>query len=89
MLATVAGSLGFGGLAVDACDNVYAVEPQRCRVWRIDPLGAAEVVADASASFCASVEFGSGLGGWSATTLYMATYDEVVAFDVGVPGRPR
>jgi len=81
---------GLGGMATDVCGNLYVVQPNGCKLFRMAPDGTHEELADLGAvSFCASVAFGSGLGGWARDTLYMATYDEVRAFEVGVPGRPR
>ena len=80
-----------GGVATDLCGNVYVVEPFDCEVWRVAADGSTEFIGDAGrgSTYCASVEFGSGVGGWEATSLFVSTYQELVEFEVGVPGRDR
>ena len=92
VLATVAGSVGFGGLAVDACDNVYAIhDGTRLLRWGPDG-GEPEVLLERDAgAFMTNLQWGSGVGGWDATSLYIVdrsfsspAYYEV---PVGVPSK--
>lgn len=85
-------TLSLAGLAVDACGNLYAMNAFDCALWRFDPEGQEELLLDLPVlpgGYCPALAFGRGLGGWDSETLYVSTYDEVVAVAIGVPGRPR
>lgn len=80
---------GLAGLTTDDCGALYAVQPAGCVVWRFDEDGVEEQLVDLELpdGACYSLGFGQGAGGWSATALYVATYDEVVEVELGVTGR--
>jgi hypothetical protein len=90
------------GIAVDACGNLYLVEHQcdgelsRSCVHRVSAEGVVEkeplaVLDDEDAYYVAGIEWGSGIGGWIDTSLYLGEQvkDSVYRLDVGVPSKPK
>jgi hypothetical protein len=86
------------GLGVDACGNVYVADFLTSGLYRITPEGEVTVYQDwtdtfgESSSYGHGMEWGSGVGGYEKTSLYMPQpYDDntVVRLDLGVPARPR
>lgn len=80
------------GMGVDACDNVYAIHQGRS-LLRYPPAGGEpEVVLDAGPNaFMTNLQWGSGVGGWDALSIYITDrsfstpgYYEV---PVGVPSK--
>jgi len=82
---------GLDGIAVDACDNVYVTEFEAGKVfrWTQDGLGP-DLVAELPDYWIPNMDFGTGVGGWDATKLWVVTRDgdRVFGIDIGVPGRP-
>lgn len=77
------------GMAVDACGNLYVTEMGGI-VWRVSVDGAVEVVVDLdeALAFIPALNFGTGLGGWDAETLYVSDFKgKLYALDAGVPGK--
>ncbi len=76
------------GMAVDACGNLYVVEMQN-GVWRVTPDGQVELAIDiAGFAFMSSLNFGIGVGGWDANSLYVMDFSgKVYEAPVGVPGK--
>lgn len=77
------------GMGVDACGNVYVVGSGR--VLRFGPSGgAAEQLWAEPTAYLTNLQWGSGVGGWSATHLFVVdqrgAYHEL---DVGVGEKPR
>lgn len=93
------------GLACDACGNVYVCDYASADsggtvVHRISPDGEdVRVVLDTGGgggggywgSFLANMDWGSGVGGWSETSLYFAdtASQRVLEVEVGVRSKPR
>ncbi len=82
------------GMAVDACGNVYVCEFGPAIVWRIPPDGSAlEQLANfgQDTGWIPNMQFGSGIGGWDAHTLYVLDIGggHVFEVDVGVTDKPR
>jgi hypothetical protein len=92
------------GLTVDACGNLYVVEQQcggelyRSCVRRVSAEGVPEdeplvvIEGEGEAQYLvAGIEFGSGLGGWSETSVFVGEYNQDLAFriDIGVPSKPK
>lgn len=95
-LTVYASNIGTGGLdgvIVDECDNVYVTDFGPAIVYRVTPQGA-EVVADLGTDFGSywipNLHFGSGVGGWDATILYVMDLESnsVYELDLGVQGIP-
>lgn len=104
-LQTFATGVGGGwhvGLAVDACGNLYVVE-RHCggELWRscVQRVSAEGEVEDEPIAeiegedvfYLSGIEWGSGIGGWDASSLYLgeAIQDSVYRLDVGVPSKPK
>jgi sugar lactone lactonase YvrE len=83
--------LGFSGVVTDACGRVYTMDAFRCELWRFDPATAvgAPIFRGPRGAYCPNLAFGRGLGGFSATAVYVSTYAEVIEVEVGAAGRPR
>ena len=77
------------GMAVDECDNLYALD-MAGKVWRIDANRNVEVVVqfNMNEAFIPAINFGSGIGGWDANKLYVMNFlNGVFEVDVGVRGK--
>lgn len=78
------------GMAVDECGNLYVTEMHGI-VHRVSPDGQVTVVADMTENypaFITALNFGSGIGGWHAHTLYvMVIQGGMYALDLGVGGK--
>ena len=75
------------GMTADACGNIYIIEMQG-KLWRISPEGEIEVVVEIPNSFLPAVNFGSGIGGFEATRVYIMDFlGKLYSADVGVPGK--
>lgn len=76
-------------MTADACGNLYTVE-MRGLVWRIPPdFSATEIVFEVPGfSGIPALNFGSGIGGWDADTLYVMDFlGKLYAAPLGVPGK--
>jgi hypothetical protein len=78
---------------MDKCGNLYAVASYG-EIYRITPTGEWAVVVDLrhatnNAMNLASVNFGSGIGGWRSDALYVSPYSGKGLFEivVGVDGK--
>jgi hypothetical protein len=82
------------GLGVDACGNVYVAEFYSKGLYRI-PVGGGEgeqLVEWSEIEYGHGLQWGSGLGDWSETALFLPQpYNDfnVVEVEVGVPSRPQ
>jgi hypothetical protein len=60
------------GMGVDACDNVYAIHGGRRLLRYSSDGGEPDVVLDAGPdAFMTNLQWGSGLGGWDALSIYI------------------
>jgi sugar lactone lactonase YvrE len=81
---------GLDGLNVDACGYVYVTEYVDGVVWRINPdgtgLGKAAVLPS---GWIPNMHWGTGIGGWDPTILYVSDRDEgrLFALEIGKPGK--
>lgn len=76
-------------LTTDACANLYAAD-QAGAVWRISRDGRVAKVADLGDQRTASLNFGSGLGGWKRDHLYVSSIRAgLFEIDMGVAGKPE
>ncbi|MCC6622003.1 MAG: hypothetical protein IT385_12145 [Deltaproteobacteria bacterium] len=66
---------GLDGLNVDACGTVYVTEYILGRVWRKRDGHPVEIAATLPSQWIPNMHWGSGVGGWSTTTLYVADRD--------------
>jgi hypothetical protein len=81
---------GLDGIATDACGNVYVTEFTSGRVFRWTAAGEGpEMVVKLPSWWIPNMDFGSGLGGWDETYLWVNTRetDEMYGLDIGLPGR--
>lgn len=82
------------GMAVDQCDNVYAIwEGTHLYRWTADGQGP-EVLIEASAdAWMTNLQFGSGLGGWEADRIYITDRNTsnpaFYELEAGVGDKPR
>jgi hypothetical protein len=76
------------GMTADACFNLYVVE-MNGTVWRASPDGSVTVALDINGfASTSAVNFGSGIGGWETTTLYLSDFlGKMYAAPLGVPGK--
>ncbi len=76
------------GMTADACYNLYVVE-MNGTVWRASPDGTVDVALDVSGfASTSAANFGSGIGGWDANTLYVSDFlTKTYAVSLGVPGK--
>ena len=75
------------GLTVDMCGNVYATEIESGTAWRISSDGEnIELLVDVykSSPWTPNLHFGSGLGGWDASNLYIINYEKAEIYEVKV-----
>ena len=91
-LTSVAIEFLLDGMTTDACGNIYIVEMAGV-IWRYSTAGVLEQWVTASqlpqADLIPAVNFGSGIGGWKNTSLYIMSFGGgVFEIDVGVVGRP-
>ncbi len=88
------------GLAVDVCGNVYVCDygsgvGDGTLVYRISPDGErARLISSSEGgewTFLANMDWGTGIGGWSTTSLYFAetSSQSIFEMDIGVPSKPR
>ena len=82
--------VGFDGLGVDVCGNVYVTEYVAGILWRVNTDGTTEVVADFSehTDWIPNIRWGTGVGGWETRMLYVMDRDgdRVYEVDLGIPG---
>jgi sugar lactone lactonase YvrE len=77
-------------IAVDECGNLYVSQGNH-QVWRMTPTGDTTKIFDINSAVM-GVRFGSGRGGWKATSLYVSTLQgpaataAVMELDLGVRG---
>ncbi|MEQ1503536.1 MAG: SMP-30/gluconolactonase/LRE family protein [Myxococcota bacterium] len=85
----------FDGVEVDECGNVYLVEFTQGALIRIDPTTrVAEELIDLEEPLGGqimwnSIRWGSDRGGWSRSILYVTDRVQILAVDLGVPGRSQ
>jgi len=82
------------GMAVDACGNIYVCEFVEAKVWRISPDGQhREPIVDFSdhTDWIPNMQWGSGIGGWETTHLYVLDIaaSKMFEVDLGVPDKER
>jgi len=75
---------GLDGLNVDACGTVYVTEYILGRVWRKKIGGQAEVAVELPAQWIPNMHWGSGLGGWDDSMLFVADRDEGRMFGLSI-----
>jgi outer membrane protein assembly factor BamB len=77
------------GMTTDVCGNLYVVVMSG-RVYRVTPDGVVELAIDVPGLpfITPALNFGSGVGGWSSTSLYVALFvGGVYEVEMGVQGR--
>jgi streptogramin lyase len=78
-------------LGVDFCGNVYVVDYGTLTMYRLTPDGQKSVYLEFSNEhYGHGIAWGSGIGGWSPTTIYLPEPwygDTVISIEVGVPSR--
>ncbi|MFV8751545.1 SMP-30/gluconolactonase/LRE family protein [Nannocystaceae bacterium ST9] len=82
------------GLGVDACGNVYAAEFYSKGLYRIPDGGGVgeQLVEWSEIEYGHGLQWGSGMGDWSETSLFLPQpYNafNVVQVEIGVPSKPR
>ena len=84
----------FLGMAVDACDNVYAIwDGDKLLRWTADGQGPELLLELDEDAWMSNLQFGSGIGGWQADHLYVT--DRSISnpgyyeLNVGVGDKPR
>lgn len=77
-----------GSITMDACGNLYGLEYQGGRVFRMDTTTlAVEPIADFQVGGSwSNLHFSPGLGGWDLNTLYITNRGQLFLIDTGVPG---
>ncbi|MBL4632600.1 MAG: SMP-30/gluconolactonase/LRE family protein, partial [Kofleriaceae bacterium] len=82
---------GLDGMAVDACGNVYVTEFEVGFIWRFTPEGLREKVIELPSFWIPNMHWGSGIGGWDETILYVMDRDEGRLFelDLGISEKER
>lgn len=92
--ATNVGSGWLDGMAVDACGNVYIADYGTTKILKLPPDGSSwEVFIDGSdwdGAYLPNLQWGSGVGGWSPTSVFLPDgwNKGVFEVDIGVPGKP-
>jgi len=81
------------GIAVDICGNVYVADYGATIIYRITPDGqTVDKVIDGSdqGAYLPNMQWGSGVGGWSKTHMYLPDGWKKGVFEVelGIPGAP-
>ncbi|MBN1344749.1 MAG: SMP-30/gluconolactonase/LRE family protein [Phycisphaerae bacterium] len=79
-------------VAVDVNGDIYIAAVQAGQIWRLTPDGQTRTLLAQANDMLASVQWGSGIGGWDAKTLYIAnrqSSDRIHALYVGVEGKHR
>jgi hypothetical protein len=90
--ATGVGTGSLDGIGVDACGNVYICDYGASVIYRIEPDGDRTVIVDGKGSYMPNMQWGSNIGGWDPTTIYIPNGwggQGIYAADVGVPSKPR
>ena len=77
------------GMTTDVCGNLYVVQTNG-KLSRILLDGTVQTLLPVSGHYTTAVNFGSGLGGWERSRLYvMDRNDGLWELDLGVEGRPE
>ncbi|MBN1344750.1 MAG: SMP-30/gluconolactonase/LRE family protein, partial [Phycisphaerae bacterium] len=79
-------------MAVDVNGNIYIAAVQAGQIWRLTPNGQTKTLLAKANDMLATVQWGSGIGGWDSKTLYISnrqSSDLVYALYVGVEGKYR
>ncbi len=79
-------------MAVDVNGNIYVAAVQAGQIWRVSPDGQTKTAVIKSGGMLATVQWGSGVGGWDTKTLYIsdrAETDVIYALNVGIEGKAR
>jgi hypothetical protein len=82
------------GMAVDACGNVYVCEFGPATIWRITPDGLSVlplIELGGDTGWIPNMQWGSGIGGWDAETMYVLDFSQNRVFEVplGIGDKPR
>jgi gluconolactonase len=87
----IAGAGLLDGMAVDECGNVYVSGYDTRQVYRVAPGGGTpELVADLSGSRSVpSMQWGSGVGGWDSSILYVIDGDRDLVYELDVRVRGK
>jgi len=89
LFASGIGDGGLDGVIVDACGNVYVTDFGPATIYRLNGVDI-ELVVDLSADafWIPNLHFGSGVGGWDETLLYVMDRgaNQVYVLDLGVRG---
>lgn len=86
------GSVGVDGLAVDACDNLYLLSYTHELIRRWDGATMVDLVDRGNTGMgLGNLAWGDPSGGWDPLRAHVVWYgaNEVLAFDLGVPEKPR
>lgn len=79
------------GLNVDECGYVWVTEWIDGIIWRIHPDGTVDKAADLPSSWIPNMHWGSGIGGWEKTVLYVMDRDQgrVFGLEIGLFGKEQ
>ena len=88
-VATIEPEFLLDGMTADVCGNLYVVEMTGV-IWQVTPAGDTDIWLDlrSDTDFIPAVNFGSGRGGWSETSIFVMNFNGgVYEADLGVAGR--
>lgn len=92
----IRGGIGEGaldGMAVDECGNIYITEFGPGQIWRVSADGcSAEVVIEPDSFWVPNLQWGSGVGEWPESTLFVGDIEEGILWEspnIGVGSAPR
>ncbi len=92
LFASGIGGGGLDGVVVDECDNVYVTDFGPGTIYRLTQDGQIQFVVDlgGETSWIPNLHFGSGIGGWDDSLLYVMDRGQNRTFvlDLGVKGIP-
>jgi len=83
------------GIGVDLCGNVYIADYYATKVFRFDHTGGNQTTVmqgqGGANTYLPNMQWGSGLGGWDSTKVYLPDgwEKDVFEVDMGVPGIPK
>ncbi|GMV40628.1 MAG: hypothetical protein AMXMBFR64_23440 [Myxococcales bacterium] len=92
--ATKVGTGWLDGMGVDICGNVYIADYNATIIYRISPDGKTKtpiIHGSSIGAYLPNMDWGSGLGGWKETNLYLPNgwAKEVFEVELGVPPKAR
>ena len=85
------GDGGLDGLNVDECGYAWVTEYIAGIIWRVAPDGTVDLAAKLPSSWIPNMHWGSGVGGWEKTVLYVMDRDQgrVFGLEIGLFGKEQ